>query len=66
MYQVDGLDLQRLDEAFGLGIVVGGFQAGPSSRRTHALRAACGKPRRHIANLDPSEGYSPLAAARLE
>src|SRR5215471_10726438 len=23
MYQVDGLDLQRLDEAFGLGIVVG-------------------------------------------
>src|SRR6516162_11624125 len=39
VHKVDGFDLQRLDEAFGLGVVVGGFHVGTSSRRTHALRA---------------------------
>ena len=60
-HRVDRLDLERLHEALGLGVVVG--IAAPAHRADEAVAArAPGRPRRRIATRDPSGGRSRAAA----
>ena len=65
IHQIDGLDLQRLHEALGLGIVVGVPTPIHRADETDARPAGRGTSLTHIASRDPSGECSPSVAAEL-